>query len=637
MAGLYTGATGLWGGFAGLLFGSSALSTPPGLLADAASSFNPASLFANGEPGVWYDPSDFSTMFQDAAGTTPVTAVEQPVGLLLDRSKGLALGSDLVTNGDFSSGAGWTLQAGQSISGGELAFIASSGVAGRTDTFTNNATYKVTIVIASYTAGDVQISINGGSFMEFDITATGTYTRYIRAGNTTTNLNIAAAGGASTWGMTSVSVYELPGNHAFQSTIGLRPVLSARVNALVQTEDFSNASWFKSGVTGTVSVLTATAGAGRHQTRQAIFSGANAKASIQFSPGTHLYAHLSFYDGGVIYATAIYQLQGSGTVSQTANSSGTIASSTITPNSDGSFTCTLTTTFTSAPTLNLSVGFAQQATGNTIDSSGIPTFTAAGTETLSVTNADARVTNVGSNMPAYQRVGAATYGTSTVAGNPDYDTSGFPFFLGFNGVTGSRWMVSSTITPGTDKAQVFAGVRKLSDAGIGVFAELSTIVTNAGTFSIYAPNTSGTYASLLNGSALGANNYATFTAPITNVLTNLYDIAQPTIATEISFRANGVVVSGSSFGAADAGTGNFGNYPLYIGARAGSSLYYNGNLYELIVRFGPNLSESTIDQTEVWVGDKTGLDLNYATQQTIFDRFNATVLNRAGTTILQRY
>lgn len=43
-------------------------------------------LFANGEQGVWYDPSDLSTLFQDAAGTTPVTAVEQPVGLMLDKS-----------------------------------------------------------------------------------------------------------------------------------------------------------------------------------------------------------------------------------------------------------------------------------------------------------------------------------------------------------------------------------------------------------------------------------------------------------------------------------------------------------------------------------------------------------------------
>jgi len=48
--------------------------------------FSPASLFANGEQGAWYDPSDFSTMFQDSAGTTPVTAVGQPVGLILDKS-----------------------------------------------------------------------------------------------------------------------------------------------------------------------------------------------------------------------------------------------------------------------------------------------------------------------------------------------------------------------------------------------------------------------------------------------------------------------------------------------------------------------------------------------------------------------
>ena len=47
---------------------------------------SPASLFAAGEQGVWYDPSDMSTLFQDAAGTTPVTAVEQPVGLMLDKS-----------------------------------------------------------------------------------------------------------------------------------------------------------------------------------------------------------------------------------------------------------------------------------------------------------------------------------------------------------------------------------------------------------------------------------------------------------------------------------------------------------------------------------------------------------------------
>ncbi len=43
-------------------------------------------LFSASEPGAWYDPSDMSTLFQDSAGTTPVTAVEQPVGLMLDKS-----------------------------------------------------------------------------------------------------------------------------------------------------------------------------------------------------------------------------------------------------------------------------------------------------------------------------------------------------------------------------------------------------------------------------------------------------------------------------------------------------------------------------------------------------------------------
>lgn len=66
--------------------------------------FSPAELFAAGEQGAWYDPSDFSTMFQDAAGTTPVTGVEQPVGLLLDKSGNLQVAVYGTTT--FNSGAG---------------------------------------------------------------------------------------------------------------------------------------------------------------------------------------------------------------------------------------------------------------------------------------------------------------------------------------------------------------------------------------------------------------------------------------------------------------------------------------------------------------------------------------------------
>lgn len=48
--------------------------------------FSPESIFAGGKQGVWYDPSDISTLFQDAAGTVPVTKDGDPVALMTDKS-----------------------------------------------------------------------------------------------------------------------------------------------------------------------------------------------------------------------------------------------------------------------------------------------------------------------------------------------------------------------------------------------------------------------------------------------------------------------------------------------------------------------------------------------------------------------
>lgn len=54
--------------------------------APSTPAFSPASLFAGGEQGGWYDPSDLSTLFQDAAGTVPVVADGDPVGRINDKS-----------------------------------------------------------------------------------------------------------------------------------------------------------------------------------------------------------------------------------------------------------------------------------------------------------------------------------------------------------------------------------------------------------------------------------------------------------------------------------------------------------------------------------------------------------------------
>lgn len=51
-----------------------------------APSFSPSDLFTAGVKGAWYDPSDLSSLFQDAAGTIPVTADGQTVGRISDKS-----------------------------------------------------------------------------------------------------------------------------------------------------------------------------------------------------------------------------------------------------------------------------------------------------------------------------------------------------------------------------------------------------------------------------------------------------------------------------------------------------------------------------------------------------------------------
>jgi hypothetical protein len=48
-------------------------------------SFSPARLFAAGENGCWFDPSDLASLFEDASGTIPAT-VNGRIGRMLDKS-----------------------------------------------------------------------------------------------------------------------------------------------------------------------------------------------------------------------------------------------------------------------------------------------------------------------------------------------------------------------------------------------------------------------------------------------------------------------------------------------------------------------------------------------------------------------
>ncbi len=192
--------------------------------------FTPAELFTTGVNGAWYDPSDFSTLFQDAAGTTPVTAVGQPVGLMLDKSKGLVLGPELVTNGDFSNGTnGWTAPVASisAISGVLRVTATSDGYANVNQGFSTVAgkTYKVSCTLVSSSAAksiSVYAGINAftGNLAGVVLgAAQNTRTAVFTATSATSYLFFQSSSGNLVAGdyyeIDNISVRELPGNHAF--------------------------------------------------------------------------------------------------------------------------------------------------------------------------------------------------------------------------------------------------------------------------------------------------------------------------------------------------------------------------------------------------------------------------------------
>jgi hypothetical protein len=189
--------------------------------------FGPGKLFTAGEQGVWYDPSDFTTLFQDSAGTTPVTAVEQPVGLILDKSKGLVLGAELVTFASLTPTAEWTFGSG-------VWTLTNSTTNSQTLSFgglTSGVWYRMTVTIASIGSGSLSFRHPNSSTVipnSPTISAAGTYTVYFLASSGLIYLRNSAAGQTAV--VSAFSVKELPGNHATQATSASRPILRQDAN-----------------------------------------------------------------------------------------------------------------------------------------------------------------------------------------------------------------------------------------------------------------------------------------------------------------------------------------------------------------------------------------------------------------------
>lgn len=174
------------------------------------------SLFWDGSQGWWYDDNDTATLFQDSAGTTPVTAVEQFVGLQLDKSRGLVLGPELVTTPSTSVSGAQSVNVGGTITAGKF--------------------YKISATVSNY-SGVGDLGFSGANFFVLAgvtrLSGNGVMAGIVWASGTGAIIVFGRSTNAATF--SNISVRELPGNHRYVLASGNRPIWSKRVNLYVGT------------------------------------------------------------------------------------------------------------------------------------------------------------------------------------------------------------------------------------------------------------------------------------------------------------------------------------------------------------------------------------------------------------------
>ena len=191
----------------------------------------------------------------------------------------------------------------------------------------------------------------------------------------------------------------------------------------------------------------------------------------------------------------------------------------------------------------------------------------------------------GMNLSAYQRVGNGAAGTA------DYDTVGFRPMLYFDG-TNDALATPAIDWTGTDSLMALCNVLKVSDAAQGmVYETTASSAANNGSMFISAPAAaSATFSAGSRGTALAtATSAASYAAPNLACLRFDADVSADSVA--LLRQAASIATS-----ATDQGTGNYSSAALYIGARAGTSLFFKGYMIPGFMGDTTGIPTSLLDQ-----------------------------------------
>ena len=474
-------------------------------------------LFSNNEQGFVYDPNDLSTMFQDAAGTTPVTAAGQPVGLVLDKSKGMVLGSNVATG--FTSGFIF----GNSVAA-DLVNNPTGAVSSNWFPVTPSAFYKIQAPISNRCRVQVKNASGVITYLTAFSSETSANARLVAALSDSILMRIYFANEAIGSQVTAFEARKLTGNHAYQTTSDSRPILH------------------QTPILGSELVTTN------------LMNGKPATGSTQFY---NMAGRMPLLSAGKTYIISYTVKDYAGTGAVGLAGAAPVGVVQNNHNANGMYSSIQT------PTANGYFVFYTSAT-NTANFSDISVKEVTG------------------------------YGT-----DQNYlEFDGADDFLQTNNIDFSA----------TDKVSLFAGVRKLSDAATGMVCELSTSAdTSKSAFVLFAPAANGS--NHYNFRSFGTTGAASGTPHVTNFPAPHSAVLRATGA--ISTNTCELVINGGSKQSANTnqGTGNYGNYPLYIGRRGGATLPFNGHIYSLI-GVGRLATDAETIALEKEVAKRTGVTLS---------------------------
>lgn len=232
-----------------------------GLLNRRGGGFSPASLFASGGQGAWYDPSDLTTM-ATGAGVSPTAG--QTVRHILDKSKGLTLGADIMVNGGFDDASGWTTTGFWTISGG-VASVTAGGFSALVRAVTGLAAGKAfEVEFDTNTSVSASIDLRMGGALGTSLVATftpplGISRQTLRVAQTIAGTDFRFVTSTAFVGtIDNITIKEIPGTHAQQTTSGDRPTLRFE-NDVYYLENVSSdtISWTASPGTYTIAYANA--------------------------------------------------------------------------------------------------------------------------------------------------------------------------------------------------------------------------------------------------------------------------------------------------------------------------------------------------------------------------------------------